>query len=271
METRLWEESSLYEQRFWLQIMGDHARFIFGSLPLKELEEAKQAQFFIGLFDHLLGQARLPLSVTGLKQLNHLSYQYVQQFRVFKLHMLREHLAGHLESGLSPTFFNHMLNELDEYMRVLSALIAGHVPPPVNPIHHHLLWLLDASGHANSITADLDMSEKRMIETSRNFAKHFDDYYLKAVEMAGYLRTNLNQFPALARFNKQVELEMLLFMKFLHEIEELRLTSELLGTIHPLMADHMAREECYYLQKLSQVAEVQRPACDPAKPRTASM
>jgi hypothetical protein len=35
------------------------------------------------------------------------------------------------------------------------------------------------------------------------------------------------------------------------------------------MADHMAREECYYLQKLAQSTKVvEQPTCNPTKPRT---
>jgi hypothetical protein len=60
---------------------------------------------------------------------------------------------------------------------------------------------------------------------------------------------------------------MLLFMEFLKELEEMGLTREILGALMPLMADHMAREECYYLTKLSWVSEVKTPICDPAKPR----
>jgi hypothetical protein len=37
------------------------------------------------------------------------------------------------------------------------------------------------------------------------------------------------------------------------------------------MADHMAREECYYLMKLAESTEVVKaPYCDPTKPRTKS-
>jgi hypothetical protein len=50
----------------------------------------------------------------------------------------------------------------------------------------------------------------------------------------------------------------------------MRLTKELLGTLLPLMADHMAREECYYITKLSWVSDVAPPGCDPGKPRTES-
>ena len=43
---------------------------------------------------------------------------------------------------------------------------------------------------------------------------------------------------------------------------------EILGTLSPLMADHMFREECYYLTKLAMVAGTKNPTCDPTKLRT---
>jgi hypothetical protein len=85
--------------------------------------------------------------------------------------------------------------------------------------------------------------------------------------MGGYLRTNLHQFPSLSRFNGEVELEITLFKRFLEELKELRINNQALGKFSPLMADHMAREECYYLIKLSQVSEVKQPGCDPTTPR----
>lgn len=57
-------------------------------------------------------------------------------------------------------------------------------------------------------------------------------------------------------------------MSFLNELEELKINKEVLAVLTPLMADHMAREECYYLLKLSESAEIiSAPSCDPTKPR----
>jgi hypothetical protein len=61
------------------------------------------------------------------------------------------------------------------------------------------------------------------------------------------------------------------FKEFLEQIKSERLTARLLGTLMPLMADHMAREECYYLTKLSESAKgVRKPDCDPARQRIES-
>lgn len=271
MEQGKYGAGAIGEHRFWLQILGDHSRFIHDSLAPKEMNEIQTAQHFIQVFDQLLEQSREPLSGKELMQLNSLAYQYAQQLRVFKLNLLSEQLLGKITIHLSPTFINHMVNELDEYLRILTSLVAGEIPPLFHPVHHHLLWLLDASGHAGAIADSLDKVEYQLKLKSGQFEKDFDHFYMKAVEMAGYLRTNLNQFPALSRFNQEVELEMLLFREFLKELEEMDLKAELLGTLTPLMADHMAREECYYLMKLAQVSEVHAPNCDPAKPRVETL
>ena len=43
-----------------------------------------------------------------------------------------------------------------------------------------------------------------------------------------------------------------LFKTFLNELEEMELSAEVLGTFTASMADHMAREEQYYLMKLAE-------------------
>jgi hypothetical protein len=259
---------ALFEHRFWLQILGDHARFIFNALSPKENEEIERANCFIQVFDQLLYQSRKNLSDTEINSLNQKANQYAQEIRAFKLHLIKQHLLGEITIALPPTFINHMVNEVEEYLCTLGYLLNGQIPPKQTAVHYHLVWLQDAAGHAAGITAELDMVEKKLMTTSRAFTNDFEDFYIKAVEMAGYMRTHLSDFPALKRFNKEVEWEMILFKKFLQELEELELDAKALGTFSPLMADHMAREECYYLLKLSEVSEVEQPACDPTKPRT---
>ncbi|ANE49086.1 hypothetical protein SY83_20820 [Paenibacillus swuensis] len=260
-------ESALFEHRFWLQIMGDHARFIYSAFSPKEQSNIEKAKFYVDSYDTFLANARVGIDAVQFPSFNQGIYRLTLEFREFKLALLREHLVGKIEIGLPPTFINHMVNELDEYIRILYALIQGEMPPVFEAIHHHLLWLTDATGHAAAVSQELDPVEKGLILKSMQFEVQFQQFYLKAVELAGFMRTQLHQFPALSRFNKDVELEMLLFKEFLAEIEEMRLTKEALGTLSPLLPDHMAREECYYLLKLAQVSEVKPPACDPTAPR----
>ena len=259
-------ENISFEHRFWLQILGDHARFIFESLAPSELEEIERAKFFIGTFDSLLDYARNNLSSEEIYSLTLQASNQTGKLRDFKLHLLERHLIGKISISLSPTFINHMVNELEEYERILQAYLSGNLPP-ASLMDIHLLWLSDAVGHAATITSLLDMVEADEKQKSEKFTKQFEHYYLKAIELAGYLRSNLHNFPALNRFNHQAEMEMKLFQIFLHELEEMRMNDELLGVLTPLMADHMSREECYYLMKLSEVSDVKTPDCYPTRPR----
>ncbi len=259
----VFEKTARFEHRFWLQILGDHSRFIYQALAPVQKEEIEKASIFIRVFDTLLDHAK---SIDSIELTEKAEVETIK-LREFKLELLRKHLIGKIKIHLSPTFINHMINELEEYLRILNHLKGGQVPPTYHELHHHLVWLLDAAGHSEAISSNLDGVEKRLREKSDSFTKQFEDFYLKAVEMAGYLRTNLAEFPALEKFNSDTQLEIKLFQGFLKEIEELRLSKQALGTFAPLMADHMLREECYYLMKLSESANLDTPNCDPTKPR----
>lgn len=259
----VFEKTARFEHRFWLQILGDHSRFIYESLAPVQTEEIETALTFIREFDTLLERTKS----ANLWTLSREAESEVIKLREFKLELLRKHLIGKIKIHLSPTFINHMVNELEEYLRILEHLKAGEVPPVYHELHHHLLWLLDAAGHAEAISTNLDGVEKKLREKSNSYLKNFENFYLKSVELAGYLRTNLASFPALDKMNLDSQLEIKLFQNFLQEIEELRLSKQALGTFAPLMADHMYREECYYLMKLAESTKLDPPNCDPAKPR----
>ncbi|RXZ83078.1 DUF2935 domain-containing protein [Paenibacillaceae bacterium] len=260
-------QDALFEHRFWLQILGDHSRFIFNALSPKESEDIQTAQHFIQSFDRLLELSRAATSDANIKALTQQALPLTNQLRIFKLNLLQKLLLGKVTIGLTPTFINHMVNELEEYLRILNALAAGEAVPRFGALHHDLLWLSDAAGHAASIASDLDLVEKRLIEKSQKFEIHFQQFYIKSVEMAGYMRTQLRDFPAFRRFHKDIDLEMKLFVSFLRELEEMELSAEVLDRITPLMPDHMMREECYYLLKLASLGMVPDPKCDPTKPR----
>jgi hypothetical protein len=263
-------ETALFEHRFWLQILGDHARFIRDALSPTESLEVEQAEAFVKRYDNLLQRAREPLTSSELIHLSQTADKYTSRLREFKLHLLRRHLTSDIRIQLPPTFINHMVNELEEYQRILCALVAGDIPPPAHPVHHHVVWLADAMGHSVILESMADPVERQIREKSHAFATQFEAFYLKAVEVAGYLRTHLAEFPALERLNQDVELEMKLFREFLHELEEMEIDASLLSSFGPLLPDHMAREECYYLLKLAETTAITPPACDPAKPRTSS-
>lgn len=257
---------TLFEHRFWLQILGDHSRFILIALPSEEEKKVKKTKYFINLFDSLLDKARGELSREELNSLTDAAYNAACEIRKFKLSILKELLVDKVKFNLTPTFLNHMVNEVEEYMINLNFIMKGQIPLAL-PIHHHLVWLPDGAGHASAISASLDKVEKDLMKTSNKFSKTFDELSIKSAELFGYMRTSLTEFPALNRLNNQAELEMTSFKKFLCELRELVSNKKVLSRLTPLMPDHMYREECYYLTKLSQSSGSKLPQCDPTKPR----
>ncbi len=260
-------DTALTEQRFWLQIMGDHARFIFFSLAPNEVDYLQRSQDFMISYDQLLEQSQKQLTEQELDVLNRQAYQLTYQFREFKLILLALTLSSDIKIHLPSSFFNDMLNELEEYMIILNSLM-NKQKLQFHPIHYHLLWLMDAIGHAASVAANLDLIERDLIDKAHYFELHFTDLNLKAIMMNGYLRTQIPSFPSLNRLNEQAETLIVQFKEFLDNLRDQRLDGRVLGTLFPLMADHMSREECYYLWKLSQTAGLlKRPDCDPTRQR----
>ncbi|HBZ10626.1 MAG TPA: DUF2935 domain-containing protein [Bacillus bacterium] len=256
-----------FEHEFWLQVLGDHSRFILESLSSVEKKDIDQSKEFKKVFDELLHEARRLNDIKTMVILTERAEGHVIQLKKFKLSLLERSLVKQVKIHLSPTFINHMINELEEYERIISYLKKEESPPIVHEIHHHLLWLQDAYGHAGAINDNMDAVEKRLKERSSLFTKHFEAFYLKAVEFAGFLRTKMYEFPALARLNSDAKLEIEAFQMFLNELLELDLSAKALGTFPALMADHMYREECYYLYKLAESTQDSSPPCNPAKPR----
>lgn len=260
-------ESAIFEHRFWLQILGDHSRFIFFSLAPTETEYILLAQEFILLFDKLLEDTKQVTEDESLNMLNQNAYEAASRLREFKLELLSMSLDADLKIQLPPSFINDMVNELEEYLYVIYN-IRNKLSDLIHPIHYHMLWLSDAIGHAASIEAELDFIEADLIDQACRFKIQFQDLYLKALIMNGYLRTELKRFPALNRLNEQAAAAIQSFTDYLDSLRDKRTDRRVLGTLMPLMADHMSREECYYLWKLSQISStIRRPDCDPTRPR----
>lgn len=256
---------SLFENRFWLQILGDHSRFIMNALSPAEKENIQKAEEFIALFDRLLETARKPNP--NIDELNDNAFTAAAQLREFKLKLLELNLYAKIRIALSPTFFNHMLNELEEYLKILESLKKAQLLA-YEPNHFNLLWLPDAAGHAAGVISSLDEAETDAIDIARQYEMEYKSLYSKAVNMEGYMRTGGTSFPSFDRFIYQAESKTAAFKRFLEDVRDMRLNARLLGTLTPLTADHMSREECYYLHKLAaSTNKPSAPDCDPARPR----
>ena len=258
---------TLFENRFWLQIMGDHSRFIFFSLPPTEAEYILIAQEFILLFDQLLEQSREELTPTDTNALNSNAFEAVCRLREFKVELLSMTLRTDLQSHLSPSVYNDMLNELEEYLFIINSLMNGQTPL-LHPLHYHMLWLNDAIGHAAILSSSIDLIEKDLLDRTHQYEIQFHDLYYKSLALNGCQRTQLDHFPALEKLNEQSKNVITNFYEFLENLRDQRMDGKVLGTLTPLMADHMVREECYYQWKMAlSTNNVRKPDCDPSRPR----
>ena len=128
------KEVTLFEHNFWLQVLGDDSRFIFNSLSPKETYFIKQASRFINLFDDLLQESRKTISDEILHKLNYKAYSAAMEIRELKLTILSKQIEDKIDINLSPTFINHMIKELEEYI--------FHVKVKLFNSEKAILWLI---------------------------------------------------------------------------------------------------------------------------------
>ncbi len=228
-----------FENRFWLQILGDHVRFIEMSLAVKEIEMLKRSLILKEDLDELLMEARARnVTVSNILPV-------VEALKEFKLDILNQQISGQIEISLPPTFLNHSLNELEKYEKIL-------LDPEAKPhiLEDHYLWQADAAGHALTIIQKLDPTEKKIMKAMKKVKKAFLFGFEAATEYIGYLRTGNIEFPAIDKLNQETLVELLIFTKMLETIRDERIDLKVLGGLNPLLLYHMLAEEAYFIMKL---------------------
>lgn len=237
---------------FWAGIMSDHAEFMLLSLSSRETEAINTAIYYKTAFLQIEEEAK-SRAMSPIADPNLISrvYPLLTGFINFKRGLIRRLLKCNIQLGLPPTFINHMINEAMEFHRDLCNI---QRPMPMDPTAEnvllHKIWLPDAAGHAAAIAADLDPTEKLLIKEAEKFQKIFDNLFIKAVELGQMLeRTGLSN-GSLDWLNTEVEDKIYGFICYLEKIKALRQGCKAMGTIDPLIPDHMIREETYYLMNV---------------------
>jgi hypothetical protein len=249
--------SPVEELRFWTAIMRDHGEFMLISLSSREQEAVRTAYYFRNSFAVLHEEVKRYMDkpdATEVANIINNSIALLTNFINFKRLILRRLLECKIEIGLPPTFVNHMINEAMEFYRTLGMMQTGVSLNPVKEnIELHRIWLPDAAGHAASIAAELDPTEKMLINEAQEFEKCFNCLFIKAGELGKMLeRTGLDD-GALKYLNEQVEHKMQDFIRFLEKVYLLRAECKAMGTLKPLTPNHMMREENHYLAELKSV------------------
>lgn len=233
------------ENQFWLRVFRDHSQFILETLVPRETALISQAQKYYQIFDQLLQKA-----CTGA-DLREDAGQAVMQFRCFKLGIIDLQLAGQVPINLPPGAINEMLDEADEYLRLLGVLPK---PGPVNEaaylIHQHLLWLPNNAAHAALVRSQLDPGEHNLFKINDRFYKLFHMQEDKVMELKGLMRDNPRMVPSLLYTTRESAIITQEFLQSQENYRELRATAQVLAISPPLLADHFALEAAYYLEKI---------------------
>lgn len=242
------------EVYFWSGILRDHAEFMLTALSVREQSFIRTAQYFKDTFIVFGNEAKKLMEKKEQMEAMGLVCRIepvLLSFINFKRLILRKLLECCIEINLPPTFINHMINEAMEFERNLCMLKSGiQANPAAENIHLHEIWLPDAAGHAATIAADLDPVETELIKEADTFKKAFDNLSMKARELGLMLERACLADGSLQRLNEEAAAKMKEFMCFLEKIYILRKQCKALGIIKPLMADHMMREEKYYMANL---------------------
>lgn len=255
-----------YDSRFWLQLLGDHARLVFRSLSPDETQEASEAQGFIARLDGLLEEARKSGGKEALKSLSGRAEKAAQDFRKYILHLLKRQITGDLSIDLNPATLSMIVNSAEIYLDILRAYLAGR-QPSFNALILYSFWLQNIYIDSLNIQNDIGILYFEERQKAGEFADLFLKLYNTASIIDGLHRTGLNDFPAQDKFNDQVQGTMIAYAEYLVDLINLIAGHQYIGGLSLLFVDSTYRQLCYFMTKLSEVSTVKAPVCDPSSPR----
>ncbi|MEX2104096.1 MAG: DUF2935 domain-containing protein [Bacilli bacterium] len=248
-------EAYYYEHDFWLHVLRDHSVFIGENLAATEARLLTHNANFMYMIECLIMKLqeirKRSWSVEPAYSFNCEALNVATHFRNFNQHILDLSLVCKVKIQMTPTFLEHMTREAEEYISVIQLLQTGcPVLPATLTLHQHLLWLPDASGHAAIIRSKVDPTEQEIIDQTSMFKMDFEALYKRALELSTMLNTNPRYIPSLDRLNEMSTEQINMFIHFLEDLELMAKECAILGSVSPLMADHMARESKYYIDKI---------------------
>lgn len=238
--------SIIDENNFWLDVLSDHMQIFLSTLNNDEYQLLDTIKIIKSKIDKLLEVSMIDIDVSES------AVELVEEVQMVKRNILdRMVRPPFVKINLSPTFVNHMLNELDEYKLILSHYKETDKVMNRDILEVHRLWLKDACGHASVLIDGLDVVETTMRKELKKHKKKFSFLYERCEEFIGYaMRIYGSPFVSLKKLDSDSELQIKLFIDLLNEIYENRIEGLLLGNLEPFLIEHMLKEEEYYLRKI---------------------
>jgi|GEM_PF-5976561 len=230
---------------FWLAILRDHGQFMYLAFPPSEKADAKEAQYYAGVFADLRQRVAGGLPEKLLSEIRN----RVEDFRKYQQDVLHRLLTCSVGFNLPPLVLEETIDEAREFL-----LILDHVIPEKNPVlqdmHEHLMWLWNFTAHADAILMLLDPVEAIILTRAREFKKLFMALFYKAYSYGKMIKSRPECLANLIYLNREATTTSQEFIEYMGklkcDVEECRV----LGILPALLLDHMIREAHYYIGKI---------------------
>ncbi|WP_261800235.1 DUF2935 domain-containing protein [Paenibacillus sp. PAMC21692] len=248
----VWEEHA-----FWLEILQDHAYFVFDFTASYEKTWVEEAKQFIGRFQVLIDRLNTlpreeshesPLMIAIAKEI----WPVAQGYYLFEGRLQSLRIDNQVQVALSPTFFNGTLSENQEYLRQLTFYMQGKLPDRLPLVQLLDLWLEDQLGHAVLLRNALDPMELEAIREADRFTDIFRGFMVQNQQIRGYLRFARPGIQRQQLLAHQVGQAVLAMNAFIHKVVRLYQNTELMNKTTLRFLEHHFPETCYFIRKLSE-------------------
>jgi hypothetical protein len=227
---------SLAENRFWNQVLMEHAQFFVMLMPTPRLSGPRsEAEKFMATFSDQLDDSRdTKLTAETVSKFNQTSADHARRFAEWKIRMRDEQAAGRLQSLVWPSFFQAAAMEAFRFATRLQNINGGKTALDRNEVVG--FWLSDSSDHAAMIEHLLDPEEHRLAHLAKEASKKFNELRAAKPQKQG------DKDPVMDAARERVALEATIHQG----IQDGRIHS----IIQPIMSDHMHREGLRFIEEL---------------------
>ncbi|MFC4075266.1 DUF2935 domain-containing protein [Salinithrix halophila] len=268
MKLSVWEE-----HRFWLEILEDHARFVFEFLSPDEKEWIEQARTYMHSFKTLrqhLQEIDRNASPSSPEMIRFAKEAQPVASGYYRLECMIQSLRiqNQIIINTTPTYFNGTLAENGEYLRLLSYYVHGLEAPPLPLAELLELWLIDQLGHALLLISHIDPVEVGVKVQAERFQAVFQTFLNQNRVLTGYMRTQSPGFPRQMKLAAEVGVQVVQFYAFIYQVVRDYQNEMLMNKTTLRFLEHHFPEACYFLIKLSlYIPGIQLPAnCSLTKP-----
>ena len=273
---------SLRQNRFWTQIMSEHALFIREGLPCTETALIDEARQLERIFANLKARAdQTPNDRAAVLALNQEVIKALDRIIEFKTFVLKCMITCRLGGFNFPLLVDHVRREAIRFRANLLKL-NNNIQTPVAEmaLEEEIFWLRIMGDHARFIAHLLDPSERPLVQRSTQFGEDFETLRLQGEDLqsmlvpgdfenhllpAGMMGEPLPPgfgnlkgpfvIPRLQRFNGEVIEATMGIRDFKAVALKLVETCTVLSVISPLLASHVLREAEMALADLERVQQ----------------